>query len=55
MIAFSGMGAGTDRENSIEAARLNEDEAFVRAGARPAPVTLRQALRAGTAGGCGGA
>ncbi len=36
MIAFSGMGAGTDQENSIEAARLNEDEAFVRAGAKPA-------------------
>jgi type IV secretion system protein VirB10 len=44
MIAFSGMGAGTDRENSIEAARLNEDEAFVRAGARPAPVTRAEVI-----------
>jgi len=44
MIAFSGMGAGSDRENSIEAARLNEDEAFVRAGARPAPVTRAEVI-----------
>lgn len=44
MIAFSGMGAGTDRENSVEAARLNEDEAFVRAGARPAPVTRAEVI-----------
>lgn len=44
MIAFSGMGAGTDQENSIEAARLNEDEAFVRAGARPAPVTRAEVI-----------
>jgi type IV secretion system protein VirB10 len=44
MIAFSGMGAGTDREDSIEAARLNEDEAFVRAGARPAPVTRAEVI-----------
>ena len=44
MIAFSGMGAGTDRENSIEAARLNEDEAFVRAGAWPAPVTRAEVI-----------
>ncbi len=44
MIAFSGMGAGTDRENSIEAARLNEDEAFVRAGARPAAVTRAEVI-----------
>ncbi|WP_323034425.1 TrbI/VirB10 family protein [Pararhodobacter sp.] len=44
MIAFSGIGAGTDRENSIEAARLNEDEAFVRAGARPAPVTRAEVI-----------
>ncbi|AQZ54217.1 TrbI/VirB10 family protein [Martelella mediterranea] len=44
MIAFSGMGAGTDRENSLEAARLNEDEAFVRAGARPAPVTRAELI-----------
>jgi type IV secretion system protein VirB10 len=44
MIAFSGMGAGTDRENSLEAARLNEDEAFVRAGARPAPVTRAEVI-----------
>jgi len=44
MIAFSGMGAGTDRENSIEAARLDEDEAFVRAGARPAPVTRAEVI-----------
>jgi len=44
MIAFSGMGAGADRENSFEAARLNEDEAFVRAGARPAPVARAEAI-----------
>jgi type IV secretion system protein VirB10 len=44
MIAFSGMGAGTDRANSLEAARLNEDEAFVRAGARPAPVTRAEVI-----------
>ena len=44
MIAFSGMGAGTDRENSLEAARLNDDEAFVRAGARPAPVTRAEVI-----------
>ncbi len=44
MIAFSGMGAGTDRENSLEAARLNEDEAFVRAGARPAPVARAEVI-----------
>lgn len=44
MIAFSGIGAGTDRENSLEAARLNEDEAFVRAGARPAPVTRAEVI-----------
>lgn len=44
MIAFSGMGAGTDQENSIEAARLNEDEAFVRAGAKPAPVTRAEVI-----------
>jgi len=44
MLAFSGMGAGTDRENSLEAARLNEDEAFVRAGARPAPVTRAEVI-----------
>ena len=44
MIAFSGMGAGSDQENSLEAARLNEDEAFVRAGARPAPVTRAEVI-----------
>ena len=44
MIAFSGMGAGIDRENSLEAARLNEDEAFVRAGARPAAVTRAEVI-----------
>ena len=44
MIAFSGMGAGSDRENSLEAARLNEDEAFVRAGARPAAVTRAEVI-----------
>lgn len=44
MIAFSGMGAGADREDSLEAARLNEDEAFVRAGARPAPVTRAEVI-----------
>ncbi|SUZ33657.1 Type IV secretion system protein PtlG [Roseibaca ekhonensis] len=44
MIAFSGMGAGTDRESTIEAARLNADEAFVRTGARPAPATRAEVI-----------
>jgi type IV secretion system protein VirB10 len=44
MIAFYGMWAGTDRENSLEAARLNEDEAFVRAGGRPASVTRAEVI-----------
>jgi type IV secretion system protein VirB10 len=44
MIAFSGMGAGADRENTVEAARLNADEAFVRAGAQPAPVTRAEVI-----------
>jgi len=44
MIAFSGMGAGADRENALEAAALNADEAFVRAGARPAPVTRAEVI-----------
>jgi type IV secretion system protein VirB10 len=44
MIAFSGMGAGTDRESTLEAARLNADEAFVRAGARPAGVTRAEVI-----------
>lgn len=44
MIAFSGMGAGTDRESMLEEARLNADEAFVRAGARPAPMTRAEVI-----------
>jgi len=44
MIAFSGMGAGADRENAQEAARLNADEAFVRAGAQPSPVTRAEVI-----------
>merc|ERR1711969_304771 len=38
------MGAGADRENTLEAARLNADEAFVRAGARPAAVTRAEVI-----------
>ncbi|SNY59919.1 type IV secretion system protein VirB10 [Pseudooceanicola antarcticus] len=44
MIAFSGMGAGADRENTLEAARLNADEAFVRSGAQPAQVTRAEVI-----------
>jgi type IV secretion system protein VirB10 len=44
MIAFSGMGAGANREDALEAAALNADEAFVRAGARPAPVTRAEVI-----------
>jgi len=44
MIAFSGMGAGANREYALEAAALNADEAFVRAGARPAPVTRAEVI-----------
>lgn len=41
MIAFSasGAGGGSDRETALEGATLNDNEAFVRAGARPAEVT----------------
>jgi type IV secretion system protein VirB10 len=44
MIAFSGMGSGGEREDAQEAARLNADEAFVRAGARPASVTRAEVI-----------
>ncbi|SOC17125.1 TrbI/VirB10 family protein [Rhodobacter maris] len=44
MIAFSGMGAGKDGESTLEAARLNENEAFVRAGAKPASVTRAEVI-----------
>ena len=44
MIAFSGLGAGSDRADVQEAARLNADEAFVRAGAQPAPVTRAEVI-----------
>ncbi|WP_373054138.1 TrbI/VirB10 family protein [Thioalkalivibrio sp.] len=44
MIAFSGMGAGADRENAQETARLNADEAFVRAGAQPSPVSRAEVI-----------
>ncbi|MCC5966799.1 MAG: conjugal transfer protein [Natronohydrobacter sp.] len=44
MLAFSGMGSGTDRGNAQEQARLSADEAFVRAGAQPAPVTRAQLI-----------
>ena len=44
MIAFSGTGAGADRENTLEAARLNADEAFVRSGAQPAQVTRAEVI-----------
>ena len=44
MIAFSGMGSGADRDDAQEAARLNEDEAFVRGGADPATVTRAEVI-----------
>ncbi len=44
MIAYSGSGTGTNRENALEAASLNEDEAFVRAGAQPVSVTRSQVI-----------
>ena len=44
MIAFSGMGSDADREDAQEAARLNEDEAFVRGGADPATVTRAEVI-----------
>lgn len=44
MIAFSGMGSDADRDDAQEAARLNEDEAFVRGGADPAPVTRAEVI-----------
>ncbi|WP_197922644.1 TrbI/VirB10 family protein [Thiosulfatihalobacter marinus] len=44
MIAFSGMGAGANNEITLEAAHLNADEAFVRAGAQPAPVTRAEVI-----------
>lgn len=37
MLAWSGMGGGADGETETEAARLGEDEAFVRGRAAPAP------------------
>ena len=44
MIAFSGMGSDADRDDAQEAARLNEDEAFVRGGADPATVTRAEVI-----------
>ena len=44
MIAFSGTGGGAGRENALEAAALSADEAFVRAGAQPAPVTRAEVI-----------
>lgn len=44
MIAFSGLGSGRDPEDAQAAARLNEDEAFVRAGARAASVTRAEVI-----------
>jgi type IV secretory pathway VirB10-like protein len=44
MIAFSGTGGGAGRENALEAAALSVDEAFVRAGAQPAPVTRAEVI-----------
>jgi type IV secretion system protein VirB10 len=44
MIAFSGLGSGADTEDAQESARLNADEAFVRAGARPASVTRAEVI-----------
>jgi type IV secretion system protein VirB10 len=44
MIAFSGLGSGADTDDAQEAARLNADEAFVRAGARPASVSRAEVI-----------
>ena len=44
MLAWSGMGGGADGETAIEAARLSADEAFVRSGASPAPVTRAELI-----------
>jgi len=44
MLAFTGIGSGPDRGNAQEQARLSSDEAFVRAGAQPAPVTRAELI-----------
>ena len=44
MIAWSGAGQAGDRGDAQEQARLSADEAFVRAGARPAPVTRAEVI-----------
>lgn len=44
MLAWSGMGGGAERESEVEAARLSADEAFVRGGASPAPVTRAELI-----------
>ncbi|MBJ2153170.1 TrbI/VirB10 family protein [Paracoccus sp. IB05] len=44
MLAWSGMGGGTDGETEAEAARLSDDEAFVRSGAAAAPSTRAEII-----------
>lgn len=44
MLAWSGMGSGAEEESGQEAARLSADEAFVRGGAAPAPVTRAEVI-----------
>ncbi|MBJ2153520.1 MULTISPECIES: TrbI/VirB10 family protein [Paracoccaceae] len=44
MLAWSGMGGGAEGETAVEAARLSPDEAFVRGGAAPAPVTRAELI-----------
>jgi type IV secretion system protein VirB10 len=44
MLAWSGMGGGAEGESEVEAARLSADEAFVRGGASPAPVTRAELI-----------
>ena len=44
MLAWSGMGSGAEDETAQEAARLSADEAFVRSGAAPAPVTRAEVI-----------
>lgn len=44
MLAWSGMGAGGDKESAQEAAQLSDNEMFVRSGAKPAPVTRAEVI-----------
>lgn len=44
MIAFAGAGAGSERGSALDEARFNADEAFVRSGARPSPVSRAEVI-----------